>query len=97
MGQYNVYSLTKEQLKTMVASADDSIRNQIRIKTDGTIFLSAIVGNNSLDGIVGRFETFDADNGYTGEEAAQNQEYMDRLYNAIQDWIAHPKSYVDIW
>lgn len=97
MCQYSVYSLTKEQLKTLIASGDDSIRNQIRIKTDGTIFLSTIVGNNCLVGIDGRFETFDAGNGYVGEEAARNQEYLDRLYNAIQNWIKNRKSYIDIW
>lgn len=97
MKQYNIYSLTIEQLKTMIAFADDSKRNQIRIKEDGTIYVSTIVGSKSLDGIAGRFETFDAGNGYVGQEAAQNQEYIERLYKAIQGWIEHPKSYIDIW
>ena len=97
MYQYNVYTLTTDQLTSLISAGDDSKRNQIRIKEDGTIFLSTIVGNNGLDGIVGRFETFDAGNGYVGQEAAQNQEYIERLYNAIQGWIEHPKSYIDIW
>ena len=95
--QYNVYTLTTEQLADIIASGDDSKRNQIRIKKDGTIFLSTIVGNSALDGIAGRFETFDANNGYVGKEVAHNQEYIKRLYFAIQGWIEQPKSYIDIW
>lgn len=97
MKQYNVHTLTLEQLTDLVASGDDTKRNQIRIKEDGTIFLSTVVGNNGLDGIAGRFETFDANNGYVGQTAAANQEYIKRLYLTIRHWIDQPTPYVDIW
>lgn len=97
MYQYNVYTLTTEQLASLISAGDDSKRNQIRIKEDGTVFLSTIVGNKCLDGIAGRFETFDAGNGYVGQDAACKQEYIERLYHAIQNWTQNPKSYVDTW
>lgn len=97
MEQYNVYTLTTEQLIDLIASGDDSKRNQIRIKEDGTIFLSDVVGANNLDGIVGRFETFEPHNGYVGADAAKNKAYIKSLFLTIQQWISTPKSYIDVW
>ena len=97
MKQYNVYELTMEQLIELIALGDDSIRNQIRIKEDGTIFLSSIVGNNCLTGIAGRFETFDANNGYVGRKAATNEQHIQSIYLAIKRWIDHPVPYIDYW
>ena len=48
MIQYNVETLTIEELAVLIASGNDSKRNQIRIKEDGTIFLSTIVGAQDL-------------------------------------------------
>lgn len=97
MKQFNVYELTMEQVTDLIASGNDSIRNQIRIKEDGTIFLSTIVGNNSLDGIAGRFETFDAGNGYIGQKAATNEKHILSVYLTIKRWIDHPVPYIDYW
>ena len=94
---YNVHTLTLEQLTDLIASGDDTKATQIRIKNDGSIFLSNIVGNNSLDGIAGRFETFDANNGYIGKEASMNEEYIKSLYLTIQKWLTNPASYIDVW
>lgn len=97
MNKYNVYTLTKEQLAQMIASGNDAKRNQIRIDKNGMIFLSTVVGAEGLDGIAGRFETFDANNGYVGETAASNPQYIEKLFGVIQRWIANPKSYIDNW
>lgn len=95
--QYNVYSLTLAQLTEMIASGDDSKRNQIRIKKDGTIFLSTIVGNVNLEEIAGRFETFEANNRYVGHEAAKDLKYITNIFLTIQHWIKNPKPYIDVW
>ena len=94
---YNVYTLTIEQLHDLIASGDDSHDNQIRITTSGEIFLSNFVGADHLDGIAGRFETFDAGNSYVGAEAAADQKYIEKLFNAIQHWIEVPRTYIDIY
>ncbi len=97
MNQYNIHTLTVEQLRTLIASGDDSKANQIRIKKDGTIFLSTVVGMDCLCDIAGRFETFQPNNGYVGAERANDDEYIQRLYLTIRDWIEHPRSFVDVW
>ena len=95
--RYNVDTLTLEDLQRLIALGDDSHANQIRINYAREIYLSPLVGAQQLDGICGRFETFDAGNGYVGLEAAANMKYINRLYRAIQRWREHPRSYVDIW
>lgn len=95
--EYNVYTLTMEQLEVLIRSGDDSQANQIRIRKDGTIFLSSIVHANQLDGIIGRFETFDAGNDYVGAKAAANQKFIKRLFDAIQRWKESPRTYIDIF
>ena len=95
--QYNIHTLTMDQLREMIRSGDDSKANQIRIKSDGTIFLSNIVGLDCLIGIAGRFEVFQPNNGYVGEGAAKNERYIKRLFLTIKDWIDHPRSFIDIW
>lgn len=95
--QYNIHTLTIDQLKEMIRFGDDSKANQIRIKSDGTIFLSDIVGLDCLTGIAGRFEVFQPNNGYVGEDAANNDRYIKRLFLTIKNWIDHPRSFIDIW
>lgn len=95
--RFNVYTLTIEQLRALIASGDDSHRNQIRITTSGDIFLSSIVGADHLDGIAGRFETFDAGNSYVGARAAADQEFIEKLFAAIQHWKEFPRTYIDIY
>lgn len=97
MNQYNVHTLTIEQLTDLIASGDNSQRCQLRIKKDGTIFLSSVVGANNLEDIAGRFETFDANNNYVGKGAANNKRYIKQLFLTIKHWINNPKSYIDIW
>ena len=94
---YNVHTLTIEQLRDLIASGDDSHDNQIRITTSGDIFLSNIVGADDLDGIAGRFETYDAGNGYVGAEAAADQKFIEELFDAIQHWKESPRTYIDTY
>ena len=97
MNLYNVHTLTIEQLTNLIASGDNSQRCQLRIKKDGTIFLSSVVGANNLDDIAGRFETFDANNDYVGAKAANNEKYIKQLFHTIKHWIDNPMPYIDIW
>jgi hypothetical protein len=97
MNQYNVYSLTEDQLRELIRFGDDSKKNQIRIKRDGTIFLSNIVGADNLGDIIGRFETFQPGNNYVGSKAASDDRYIKRLFLTIKHWIDYPQSFIDIW
>lgn len=83
MPKYNVQSLTIEQLTNLIAQGDNSKDSQIRIKNDGTIFLSYVVDMAQLDGIAGRFETFRANGDYVGAKAAKNEKYVKSLFLTI--------------
>ena len=95
--RYNVDSLTIDQLKELIRSGDDSHHNQIRINDKREIYLSPVVGAQCLDGIIGRFETFDAGNRYVGPRAANDDEFINRIYIAIQKWKEHPRTYIDVF
>lgn len=97
MPKYDVRSLTIEQLTNLIAQGDNSKDSQLRIKKDGTIFLSYIVGMEQLGEIAGRFETFRANNDYVGAKAAENEQYIKSLYLTIKEWVKKPKSFIDIW
>ena len=53
--------------------------------------------SHSDQGIIGRFETFVAGNGYVGLNAALDQQFIESLYTAIQTWKKSPCSYVDMF
>lgn len=93
----NVDTLTIDQLRDLIVAGDDSHHNQLRITSSREIFLSDIVGLEHLEGIIGRFETFVAGNGYVGLNAALDQQFIESLYTAIQTWKKSPCSYVDMF
>ena len=93
----NVDTLTIDQLRDLIAAGDDSHHNKLRITSSREIFLSDIVGLEHLEGIIGRFETFVAGNGYVGLNAALDQQFIESLYTAIQTWKKSPCSYVDMF
>lgn len=95
--KYNVQTLTIEELANLIAQGDNFKDSQIRIKKDGTIFLSYVVGMAQLDEIAGRFETFRANNDYVGAKAAKNENYIKSLFLTIKEWLDNPKSFIDIW
>lgn len=95
---YNMETLSREQLVELIKNGDDSYDNQIRVTKEGIIFLSRIVGAEDISNLRFRFETYDAGNGYVGPEAADDDEYIDDLYNGlIKTWKSNRTGYVDEW
>ncbi|MBK9482245.1 MAG: hypothetical protein IPO02_09785 [Bacteroidetes bacterium] len=87
---------TLENIKKLIASEDDSVHTQFRVTSDNYLFLSKSVGNRDLEGIKFRIETNAAYNGYVGEEAASNNEWVPRIYNVIKkNWENPFLSYSD--
>ncbi|WP_338627278.1 hypothetical protein QJR52_02775 [Clostridium baratii] len=96
--QYNMKTLTRDELVELIKNGDDSYDNQIRVTKDGMVFLSRIVGAENISGLKFRFETFDAGNGYVGPDAAKDEEYIDDLYRAlIESWKLNRTGYIDYW
>ena len=97
MLNYPIQTLTLEEFRKLIASADDSRDNQIRITKDGKIYISEeIVGAEDIEDLHSRYETYDAGNDYVGPNAAQDEAYVQRLYNEIkQDWDSGRKGYIN--
>ena len=96
--QYNVETLTLNQLKELISAGNDNVSNQIRVSENGVVYLSQAVGADCLEGVKFRFETFDAGNGYVGKNASEDETYLKSIYNTIKKNWENPKStYIDFW
>ena len=97
MLSYPMQTLTLEEFQKLIASADDSRDNQIRITKDGRIYISeGVVGAENIEDLHSRYETYDAGNDYVGPNAAQDEAYVKRLYEEVKrDWVSGRKGYID--
>ena len=97
MLSYPMQTLTLEEFQKLIASADDSRDNQIRITKDGRIYISeGVVGAEDIEDLHSRYETYEAGNDYVGPNAAQDEAYVKRLYDEIKrDWDSGRKGYID--
>lgn len=61
-------------------------------------FLSRTVRAEDINNLMFRIETCDAENGYVGLEVAQDDKYIDELYNVlVKIWNANRTGYIDDW
>lgn len=87
---------TIESVKELMRSVDDSKMTQYRVTEDGYLFLSEDVGNRNLDGILFRLETNGAFGGYAGPNAANDESWVERVFNVVKKNWPHPEStYID--
>ncbi|WP_318489792.1 hypothetical protein [Photobacterium leiognathi] len=81
-----------ENTALLISSKDDSINRQLRVTKGGIAFLSDDVGNINTDNLAFRFETWCRGNGYCGEEASKDSEWVRTVYNWLNDNWPNPKS-----
>ncbi|MDN3554392.1 hypothetical protein [Halomonas maura] len=95
--QLNLESgLTKEDVRKLIASKDDSESRQLRVTTDGIAYLSGVVGNRGLDGNLFRLEIWDSGNDYVGHQASMDDVWVTRIYNAPRrNWPNPYSTYID--
>lgn len=87
---------TKDNLKKLIASEDDSVNTQFRVDSKGFLFLSEDVGNSNLEDIVFRLETNVSGNDYVGIKASEDDGWVDRIFQVIsQNWPNPKGSYCD--
>lgn len=84
MLSFNIETLTLEQFEDLIASADDTQSNQLRVDKNGKVFITQEVGSQNIDNIQFRYETFDAHNGYVGKEASADTAYVEGLFNSLK-------------
>lgn len=87
---------TRENVSKLIASGNDSQNNQMRVDNDGYAYLSDKIGNQDIDDLRFRLETFVADNGYVGEDAARDSRWVDRIYKVLdRNWPEPQSTYID--
>ena len=85
-------------VKTLIASKDDSSHRQLRVGTNGVAFLSDDVGYRNVVNIAFRLETWCAENGYSGQKASNDIEWVTRIYNCLKkNWPDPTSTYIDIY
>lgn len=88
---------TVDDVRRLIASKDDAKPRQIRVTKEGVAFLSDSVGSRDLDGILFRFETLDAGNGYTGVSAAKDENWVRYIHERLtENWPKPTSSYIYI-
>lgn len=97
MKQYDIRTVTLEEFRHLIAEGNDNHFNQIRVTKSGMVYLSEdIVGADQLDNISFRFETFDAYNGYVGEDASKDDDFIKPVFNALKgNWEKQITTYID--
>lgn len=100
---------TLDQLKAVIAAADDSAGNHIMwVDVHGEVRMSVVDRDLTPVGFEEkhartlklRYETCDQNAGYVGEEAAKDEALMERLYRSLlKEWDDRPgpgkSQYVD--
>ena len=96
--KYNIKTLTQEEFKDLIASADDSVDNQIRVTEEGDIYVSTVVGDMDTDGLRFRFETFEAGEGYVGKDAAKDARYLEGMYEDLKPyWYDGSQGFIEMF
>ncbi|MEX6503919.1 hypothetical protein [Pseudomonas zhanjiangensis] len=89
-------ALSIEDVQSLLASGDDGQDNQLRVDRSGRAYLSQVTGADELEGVLFRFPTWDAGNGYVGAEAARDVEWVKKILEALQrNWSNPTFSYID--
>lgn len=89
-------SLTRDSVRDLIASKDDSADRQIRVMDNGDVVLSDDVGTLNLAGVRFRLETLHRGNGYAGAEAAMDDSWVGRIHRALEEnWKDGTRGYID--
>ena len=75
---------------------DNSKYSQLRVSKDGRAHISYVVGAVDIDNLCFRLETCSAGNSYIGPDAANDDEWIDKVFKVLQENWPNPKSpYID--
>jgi hypothetical protein len=95
---YPIETLTMGQIKALIANADDRTHNQIRVRENGSVYISPhpAVGNQKLESVRLAFESFEAGNHYVGPQAASHGAYVASEFSSITNaWKRKLRGYID--
>lgn len=91
-------ALTIESVRALLAAHDDSTNVQLRVTKEGIAFISTVVGNRDLEGLAFRFESWQEGTDFVGPSAAQDDNWVGRIYRALKSNWPNPSSrYLDFY
>jgi hypothetical protein len=91
-------ALTRKSVAQLIASASDKTHTQLRVTKDGLAVISTRVGADAIDDLAFRLETFSAGTDHVGPAAAQDAEWVNRIYKVLKDnWPIPSSSYIDFF
>lgn len=92
-------AVTLAAVRTLIASGDPTVHNQLRVTGDGIAFLSTqAVGGKDVQGLCFRLETWAAGSGYVGIAAATDDIWVQQIYTALRThWPAPKSDYIDLY
>nr|WP_248099222.1 hypothetical protein [Pseudomonas fragi] len=94
----NDQNFTLDDVRKLIASKDDSADRQLRVTKDGKAYLSDTTGSEDVDDLSFRLETWDEGNSYVGHSAAQDEEWVARIYKCLKNnWPAPTSKYIDLF
>jgi hypothetical protein len=90
--------LTIDNVRCLIASGSDDTHTQLRVSKGGIVYLSKVIGNNEVDDLAFRLETWIAGNDYVGPAAAQDTKWIVRLYDCLKaNWPTPSSSHIDFF
>ncbi len=81
---------TTKDVKALLASKNDGEHRQLRVSADGIAFLSDVVGNIDTDDLAFSVETWSAGNGYVGQEAANDLNWVNKVEAILRENWPNP-------
>ncbi|MBL4898630.1 MAG: hypothetical protein JKX76_03160 [Colwellia sp.] len=94
----NPSEITIDNVRRLIASGDPSKHAQIRVKKNGELYLSLIVGGDDTNDLAFRLETFSAHSDNVGKDAAKCKKWVQRIYNAItKNWPIPTDEYIELF
>ncbi len=89
---------TLETVRQLIAAGDGAVHNQLRVSRDGRAWLSTVVGGAQLDGLLFRLETWAAGSGCVGSVAAEDDRWVNQVFNALRNnWPKPAGDYIDLY
>lgn len=92
----NLNNFTIDDVRQLIASASDETNVQLRVTKDGVAYISKTVGGEDTGDLAFRFETFSAGSDHVGESAAQDDAWVQRVYDALnKNWPNPTGEFID--
>lgn len=80
----NQQEFTLDGVRALLASQEDATDIQLRVSSKGIAYLEAVVGPVSTNDVLFRMETWNAGEGYVGKTAANDDNWVHKIYNTLK-------------